>query len=244
MIGAKGATVDNENKKIEGGGLYRNTVSYFGGLIVGVSILLILLFLLLSFSLKTPSPYIGIFTYMIFPVFLVLGVVVFLYGLFRESRRRRRLGLKEALPYPVLDLNNSRQRRKFALFLAGGSLFGILVSFTGYNAYLFTDSNTFCGKLCHRVMTPENTAYLNGPHARVPCVDCHVGSGVSWYVKSKVSGFPQVFAMWFNTHSRPIPVPIKNLRPARETCEECHWPEKFYGAQLKQNPVLSLQRKE
>jgi hypothetical protein len=163
--------------------------------------------------------------------------------LVRESRRRRRLGLKEALPYPVLDLNNSRQRRKLALFLAGGSLFGILLSFTGYNAYLFTDSNTFCGKLCHRVMTPENTAYLNGPHARVPCVDCHVGSGVSWYVKSKVSGFPQVFAMWFNTHSRPIPVPIKNLRPARETCEECHWPEKFYGAQLKQNPYFRYNEK-
>jgi len=230
-------------KKIDGGGLYRNTVSYFGGMIVAVSVLLILLFLLLSFSLKQPSPYIGIFTYMIFPVFLIVGVLVFLYGLFQESGRRRRLGLKEALPYPVLDLNNRRQRRKFAIFLAGGSLFAILLSFVGYNAYLFTDSNTFCGRLCHRVMKPENTAYLNGPHARVPCVDCHVGSGVSWYVKSKVSGFPQVFAMWFNTFSRPIPVPIKNLRPARETCEQCHWPEKFYGAQLKQNPYFRYNEK-
>jgi hypothetical protein len=230
--------VDDKDKKIDGGGLYRNTVSYFGGLIIAVSVLLILLFLLLSFSLKSPSPYIGILTYMIFPVFLILGVLIFLYGLFRESRRRRRLGLKEALPYPVLDLNNRRQRRKFAIFLAGGSLFAILLSFIGYNAYLFTDSNTFCGKLCHQVMKPEYTAYLNGPHARVPCVDCHVGTGVSWYVKSKVSGFPQVFAMFFHTYSRPIPVPISNLRPARETCEECHWPQKFYGAQLKQNPYF------
>ena len=235
--------MNGQDKKIHGGGLYRNTISYFGGLIVAVSIVLILLFLLLSFSLRLPSPYIGIFTYMIFPAFLALGVLIFLYGLFRESRRRRRLGLKEALPYPVLDLNNRRQRRKFAILLAGGSLFAILLSFVGYNAYLFTDSNTFCGRLCHRVMKPEYTAYLNGPHARVPCVDCHVGSGVSWYVKSKVSGFPQVFAMWFNTYSRPIPVPIKNLRPARETCEECHWPEKFYGAQLKQNPYFRYNEK-
>ena len=227
---------DDREKRVDRRGLYRNPVSYFGGLIIAVSILLILLFLLLSFSLKVPSPYIGIFTYMIFPAFFVLGDLIFLYGLLRESRRRRRLGLKEALPYPVLDLNKRSQRRRFFILLAGGSLFAILLSFVGYNAYLFTDSNTFCGKLCHRVMKPEYTAYLNGPHARVPCVDCHVGSGVSWYVKSKVSGFPQVFAMWFDTFSRPIPVPIKNLRPARETCEECHWPEKFYGAQLKQNP--------
>jgi hypothetical protein len=92
-------------------------------------------------------------------------------------------------------------------------------------------------------MKPEYATYLNGPHARVPCVDCHVGTGVSWYVKSKVSGVPQVFALWFHTYSRPIPVPLKNLRPARETCEECHWPEKFYGAQLIQNPYFRYSEK-
>jgi len=231
------------NKKTEGGSLYRNTISYFGGLIILVTVMLILLFLLLSFSLQAPSPYIGIFTYMIFPGFLVLGILIFLFGISRESRRRRRLGAKEALPYPKLDLNDSRQRKIFTFVLTGGCLLGILLSFLGYNGYLFTDSNTFCGKLCHRVMKPEYTAYLNGPHARVPCVDCHVGTGVSWYVKSKISGVPQVFATFFRTYSTPIPVPITNLRPARETCEECHWPEKFYGAQLIQNPYFRYNEK-
>lgn len=101
---------DGVNKKKEGGGLYRKTITYFGGLIILVSVMLILLFLLLSFSLQPPSPYIGILTYMIFPGFLVLGILIFLYGLSRESRRRRRLGAKEAMPYPKLDLNDSRQR--------------------------------------------------------------------------------------------------------------------------------------
>ena len=32
-----------------------------------------------------------------------------------------------------------------------------------------------------------------------------------------------------NSYPRPIPVPVQNLRPARETCEQCHWPAKFYG---------------
>jgi nitrate/TMAO reductase-like tetraheme cytochrome c subunit len=224
-------------------GLYRNAVSYFGGLVIIVSLVLILLFLLLSFSLKAPSPYIGIFTYLIFPAFLTWGIFIFAYGLLREGRRRRRLGAAEALPFPTLDLNNPRHRKRFALILIGGSLLGILFAFVNYNAYLFTDSNTFCGKLCHRVMKPEYTAYLNGPHARVPCVDCHVGAGVSWYVKAKISGVPQVFATIFHTYSRPISVPIKSLRPARETCDECHWPEKFFGAQLIQNPYFRYNEK-
>lgn len=223
-------------RKIEGGGLYRNTVSYFGGLITVISILLMLLSFLFNFSVRRPSPYIGIFTYMIAPAFLTLGVLIFLYGLHWESRRRRRVGAEEALPYPRIDLNDTHQRRMVTFVLAAGSLVGILLAFVGYNAYLFTDSTAFCGRLCHKVMKPEFTAYLNGPHARVPCVNCHVGPGVPWYVKSKISGVPQVFATLFDTYSRPIPVPVKNLRPAREICEECHWPQKFYGAQLMQYP--------
>ena len=162
---------NGKDRRIDRGGLYRNPISYLGGMIIAVSVLLILLFVLLSFSLRLPSPYIGIFTYMIFPALFVIGDLIFLYGLLRESRRRRRLGFKGSLPYPVLDLNNRRQRRRFAILLTAGSLSAILLSFVGYNAYLFTDSNTFCGRLCHRVMKPEYTAYLNGPHARVPCVD-------------------------------------------------------------------------
>jgi len=38
-----------------------------------------------------------------------------------------------------------------------------------------------------------------------------------------------VYATTFNKYERPIKTPIKNLRPAQETCERCHWPEKFTG---------------
>jgi hypothetical protein len=82
-------------------------------------------------------------------------------------------------------------------------------------------------------MHPQFTAHQLSAHARVSCVECHVGSGASWYVKSKVSGTRQVFAAAFNTFPRPIPTPIHNLRPAQDTCEQCHWPKKFYGGQLK-----------
>jgi len=82
-------------------------------------------------------------------------------------------------------------------------------------------------------MHPQYTAHQLSAHARVTCAECHVGSGASWYVKSKFSGARQVFATAFNTFPRPIPTPVHNLRPAQDTCEQCHWPKKFYGAQLK-----------
>jgi hypothetical protein len=86
---------------------------------------------------------------------------------------------------------------------------------------------TFCGRTCHTVMQPEYTAYQESPHSRVECVACHIGPGASWFVKSKLSGVWQVFAVTFDTYERPIPTPVRNLRPARETCEQCHWPQKY-----------------
>jgi len=91
------------------------------------------------------------------------------------------------------------------------------------------DSVQFCGLTCHTVMAPEYTAYQNSPHQRVGCVLCHIGPGAPWFVRSKLSGVRQVFAVTFHTFSRPIPSPLRNLRPARETCEQCHWPQMFTG---------------
>jgi hypothetical protein len=67
-------------------------------------------------------------------------------------------------------------------------------------------------------------------------VACHIGPGASWFVKSKLSGVGQVFAVTFNTYPRPIPTPIEDLRPARETCETCHWPQKFGADRLRVIP--------
>ncbi len=108
--------------------------------------------------------------------------------------------------------------------------FFLLVSAVGsYEAFHYSESVTFCGTLCHKVMEPEHVAHKNSPHARVACVACHVGPGADWYVRSKLSGLYQVYAVLANVYPRPIPTPIKNLRPARAVCEQCHWPEQFYG---------------
>ncbi len=78
-------------------------------------------------------------------------------------------------------------------------------------------------------MNPEWTTYHNSSHARVRCVECHIGEGADWFVRAKLSGLRQIYAVLVNDFPKPIPTPIKNLRPARETCEKCHWPKKFIG---------------
>ena len=90
-------------------------------------------------------------------------------------------------------------------------------------------TDRFCGQVCHTVMQPEFVAYGQSPHARVSCVECHIGPGASWFVKSKLSGLGQVVAVATNSYPRPIPSPVTSLRPARETCEQCHWPQRFTG---------------
>jgi hypothetical protein len=108
----------------------------------------------------------------------------------------------------------------------------IIVSLAAYRGVEYMDSVAFCGPVCHSVMKPEFVAYQDGPHSRVTCVQCHIGSGASWFARSKLSGTRQVFAVAFNTYSKPIPSPVENLRPARDTCEQCHWPEKFHGDKI------------
>jgi hypothetical protein len=118
--------------------------------------------------------------------------------------------------------------RRLAYFVGVTTVINIgIASQLGYGAINYMDSVTFCGLTCHTVMQPEYTAYQDSPHSRVACVNCHIGPGAGWFVRSKLSGVGQVFAVAFHTYPRPIPAPVHNLRPARETCEQCHWPQKY-----------------
>ena len=223
--------------------LQRNGLSYFGILVAAIGLILIVFTLLLSYSFHEPSPYIGIFTFLVFPGFIVFGLFLFLYGIRREKRRRLRSGEEEFLPFPLIDLNKAAIRKKLGMALILGTVGLIFGSYLIYNTFAWTESVPFCGALCHTPMEPEYVAYQSSPHARVPCVKCHVGTGVSWFVKSKLSGLYQVYAVTTGSYPRPIPTPIDNLRPSRETCEECHWPEKYLGTKLRQRPYFRYDEK-
>jgi nitrate/TMAO reductase-like tetraheme cytochrome c subunit len=206
-----------------------NWISIIGGVLAINSFILIIILFLESLITSHENPYNGMFTYIILPVILIIGLIMIPIGMFIRRRKIRKEGEPK---WPVLDMNSSRQRHKLLLFSIFTFLFLIVSAVGSYEAFNFTESVTFCGKLCHKVMEPEYTTYLHSPHARVACVECHVGEGADWYVKSKLSGLYQVYSVIFHKYSQPIGTPIKNLRPARETCERCHWPEKFYSPKL------------
>ena len=211
--------------------LIANPISLIGLALAIVALGNIVFLFFIDMTSEHPSPYVGILAYMVAPGFLALGLLITVFGALFS--RRKRLGSTSEAAYFRLDFSDPSQRGAVALFLAFIIVFVGLSVVGSYKAYNFTDSVGFCGQLCHSVMAPEFTAYQQSPHARVACVDCHVGAGATWYVKSKLSGARQVFKTALNTFPRPIPTPVHNLRPAAETCEQCHWPKKFYGAQLK-----------
>lgn len=212
---------------------FRNYVSIAGAAVVFTSLACIVLLFLIELTGSTSKPYLGILTYMIFPGVLTFGLFIVVVGLLLERRRRRKLTPSEIAAYPVLDLNNPKRRRAFFAFLTVCFLFLFVSAFGSYRAYEFTETVAFCGQTCHSVMNPEFTAYQASPHARVRCVECHVGPGAGWYVRSKISGAYQLYSVAFKKYPKPIGTPVHNLRPAQETCEHCHWPEKFFGPQMK-----------
>lgn len=213
--------------------LARNLISSIGLMIAILALVNIAFLVFMDVGAKHSNPYVGIFAYIVIPGVMCGGLALFFLGMLVE-RRRRRLHKPEEIPqYPDINLNNPRTRHVVELSIIGISVF-VLISVVGsYKAYHYTETDEFCGTTCHQLMHPEFTAYKASPHARVGCVNCHIGSGATWYVKSKLSGAYQVYATIVKNYPRPIPTPVENLRPAQETCEQCHWPEKFWGAQLK-----------
>jgi hypothetical protein len=211
--------------------LLRHPACLTGLVLVLFSFLSIIFLLIIESITGRANPYIGIFTYMVYPFLLIFGLFLVPVGAILERRRRAKgEGLR---PYPQIDLNEPKTRALLFFIGVSSIVFLGLISTMSYQAYHFTDSVTFCGELCHSVMEPEYVAYRASPHARVTCAECHVGPGAGWYVRSKLSGAYQIYSVLFEKYPQPIPTPVHSLRPAQETCEQCHWPEKFFGAQLK-----------
>ena len=173
-------------------------------------------------------PYAGIVFILILPGIFVAGLFLVPFGAYSQRRKLRKAGQLPSV-YPKIDLSEPLLRRGVS-WVAGLTVLNVgILGMASYRGVEYMDSVQFCGQTCHTVMTPEFTAYQNSPHQRVACVQCHIGPGAPWFVRSKLSGVRQVFAVTLHTYSRPIPSPVKYLRPARETCEQCHWPEKFTG---------------
>jgi nitrate/TMAO reductase-like tetraheme cytochrome c subunit len=210
----------------------KTPIGLFGIGLTTVCLTMTILGLLGHITGLVENPYAAIVTFLVFPAGAIVGLLLIpVSGYFRRKK-----WFKENINkrHVIIDFGKKSHRRTVVLVLVlsvvNMTIFGLVV----YEAYHFTESDFFCGAICHTVMDPEYTAYQRSAHARVGCVSCHIGSGAEWYVKAKLSGLRQVKAVVDGSYSTPIPAPVEHLRPAQDTCEECHWPEKFHGKKVKQ----------
>jgi hypothetical protein len=213
----------------------RSTLSIVGSAIATASFLLfVTLFLIQNMGFKG-GPYLGIITYLFLPAILLTGLVLVPIGIWRQNKKEAdAVAHGEPAPQlPVIDLNKARTRKALLTFGAMALLGAVVLAVGTYKGVEYMESVEFCGQSCHTVMQPEATAHARSPHARVACADCHIGAGADWFVKSKLSGSWQLIAVTFNLYPTPIPTPVHNLRPARETCEQCHWPTKNVGDRMR-----------
>lgn len=188
------------------------------------------------------NPYAAIITFLAFPGGAVFGLILIPLSVYL----RRKKWFKDNLTKSniIIDLGKKTHQKTVLVVLILSVINIAVFGLVTYEAYHFTESDFFCGALCHTVMSPEYTAYKRSPHAKVSCVACHIGSGAEWYVKAKLSGLRQVKAVLDGSYSRPIPAPVEHLRPAQDTCEQCHWPEKFHGKKIKQFVKYTNQKQD
>ncbi len=218
-------------------GISRSRISLWGGMIVTVTTPFLFGYMLADTIWHIKNPYFGAAIYLALgPVFLGGLAMIFAGAFFFRGKRDVHLFTLEYLRRYFTEpaLFGRLRRNVFLIVLLTSVNFAVFSMFL-YRAYHYMESTQFCGQFCHTVMNPEHTAYQNSPHSRVTCVECHIGSGADWFVKSKISGARQLLAVAAGTYPTPIMTPVHGLRPARETCEQCHRPELFHGDKLTVN---------
>ena len=216
--------------------MMRNPISLTGAAITTASGLIVVSLIAMGMVGQHHNPYEGILAFVILPSIFLAGLTLIPIGIFRERRAERKAkerGEQRKPAFPIIDLNIGKTRKAVLIFLVLTMANVVILATATYKGVEVMDSTAFCGTACHTVMMPEYTAYKRSPHSRVKCVACHIGPGANWFVKAKITGAWQLVSVALDLYPRPIPTPIHDLRPARDTCEQCHWPTKFVGDKLR-----------
>ncbi len=212
---------------------WKTPLGIIGVSLTTISVTLIIIGLICHLTGLISDHYFFIFTFLFLPLMMLFGLALIPLACYF----RRKKWFKDSLiniNHLQINLADKQHRKGIVLFLILSVINLTIITLVLYEGYRFTDSSYFCGVVCHEVMDPEYSAHQRSPHAKVPCVSCHIGTGSNWYVQANLSGIRQVKAIISGDFNRPITAPVEHLRPARETCESCHWPDKFHGKKIKE----------
>lgn len=214
--------------------LFRNALTWLGTVLTTLSGLTLLLALGASLVSPIANSYAIAFLYLILPGVFVTGLLLIPLGLLVDRLRGRDPLRDSSFQKAAGIIFSDRNARASIIFFCVFSIINIFIlGAVGHKAIKYSESPEFCGTLCHTVMEPEYNTYLNSPHSRVKCTECHIGEGMDWAIRAKIDGIPMIWETLNSSYPRPIPSPVHTLRPARETCEKCHWPAKFLGNRFK-----------
>ncbi len=215
-------------------GISTNWTGTVGVALTTSSFLMFVFFELLQMAGILTNSYVGLISYMALPALFIFGLILVPIGWWKFRRATGR-STSELLTQRFPD-DMTKAKRLGSSLVATIALLTLLnlvfLGIGGARMLSFMDTSEFCGTACHDVMEPEWVAYQNSPHAHVKCVECHVGEGAQALLDAKLNGLWQVVSATFDLYERPIPTPVHQLRPASETCQHCHWPEKFYGDRI------------
>ncbi|MBM3778078.1 MAG: cytochrome C [Acidimicrobiia bacterium] len=205
----------------------RNGISLLGTAIATAMAVLFVVLLLLEQAGLLTNPYLGLLLFVAVPAAFLIGLLFVPLGLWVDARRRRRGDLRAE--WLVVDFSVPRQRTVAAGVLALTAANLVLVSVAAFGGAHYMETTEFCGQVCHTTMEPQYVAHQNAPHSRVACVECHVGSGVEAAIEAKLAGTRQLWHVVTGAVPAPVPSMVRNMRPAMETCGQCHWPQKAHG---------------
>ncbi len=177
------------------------------------------------------NPYIGLLLFIAIPIVFFAGLALIPIGIALAKRK------------VVENLNEIEDRRiawrRVGIFFAVMTVANVVIaSQLSYRAVEQMDTVQFCGATCH-VMKPEFTAHAaEPPHQAVACAACHIAPGATGWLKAKMAGTNQLFAVMFNTFPRPIESAMENnkLVSSAETCEQCHARDRVISPRLRVIP--------
>jgi NapC/NirT cytochrome c family, N-terminal region len=204
----------------------------FVGIVITASSLTAVVFFALIGALKSGASGYGGLTLLPPLAGVLIGLCLVLAGWLRERWRQKHGRHSSFLEKRLLDPLGFVRGAGPVLVGAGlvGATLVLLTAGAGSLAVVeYSESNEFCGQTCHAVMSPEATVYESSPHARIACVDCHIGEGGESFLRAKIGGMRQLWAVATGDISRPIHTPIRNRLPSSQMCESCHERDRFIG---------------